>query len=72
MQWWRLFLFAGGFARLIGSCACRVARVSLSSCRALRTRSLRGKTRLLGDRPTGGAALWRDLVLGGSGIECGL
>ena len=55
-----------------GSGACRVARVYLSGCCAFRARSLRGKTRLLGDRPTGGAALWRDLVLGGSGIECGL
>ena len=66
------FVLAGCCTRLIGSGACRVARVYLSGCCAFRARSLRGKTRLLGDRPTGGAALWRDLVLGGSGIECGL
>jgi len=47
------FVLAAGCTRLIGSGACRVARVYLSGCCAFRARSLRGKTRLLGDRPTG-------------------
>ena len=60
------FVLAGGFARLIGSGACRVARS------AFRARSLRGKTRLLGDRPTGGAALVReDLCWAGVALSVG-
>lgn len=36
------FVLASGCTRLIGSGACRVARVSLSGCCALRARNLWG------------------------------
>ena len=62
-----VLLLAEGFARLIGSGACRVAMVSLSGKESEGNPSAIGRV-FYGRR---GISM-RGLVLGGSGIECGL
>ena len=62
-----VLLLAEGFARLIGSGACRVAMVSLSG------KESEGNPSAIERASYGGCCIGtRGLVLGGSGIECGL